>query len=376
MSFRRQALLEAGGFRHELGRIGKIPAGCEETDLCIRVGQQQPGREIVYDPEAAVDHFVPAERASLEYFTSRCRGEGRSKAILAGLVGSDDGLSEERSYIRRTLPLGFLRGIGDAFRGDVDGLARAAMLVVGLGDHDRRLPRRPAARPGGSTPRARERGRSDAAASSLRVLMVTPRSPLAQGGVERHVMETSRRIAASGRRGRGALHRARRPGRRGAGARRGDDPHRPRLARRPRLVPGAAALARDVAPALGRRPRPVLPHAGGAAGDAAGADPAASPTSSPSTAAATPQAHRNRARGAQRRLLRPLLRRAARLVAVARFEIDEYGGELGLPPENFALIPNGTDLAFAETGAAPAAATAPRRSPRSAGSSATRATTG
>jgi glycosyltransferase involved in cell wall biosynthesis len=55
---------------------------------------------------------------------------------------------------------------------------------------------------------------------------------------------------------------------------------------------------------------------------------------------------RNRARRLQRRLLRPLLVRAARLVAVARFEIDVYGGELGLPPERFALIPNGTDLAF------------------------------
>ena len=64
------------------------------------------------------------------------------------------------------------------------------------------------------------------------------------------------------------------------------------------------------------------------------------------------QAHRNAARGAQRWLLGPLLRRAARLVAVARFEIDEYGGELGLPTESFALIPNGTDLAFAETDAA------------------------
>ena len=31
-----------------------------------------------------------------------------------------------------------------------------------------------------------------------RVLMVTPRSPLAQGGVERHVMEVSRRMAAGG----------------------------------------------------------------------------------------------------------------------------------------------------------------------------------
>jgi glycosyltransferase involved in cell wall biosynthesis len=62
---------------------------------------------------------------------------------------------------------------------------------------------------------------------------------------------------------------------------------------------------------------------------------------------------RNRMRHAQRRLLRPLLARAARLVAVARFEIDDYGRELRLPPERFALIPNGTDLAFSEM-AAPA----------------------
>jgi len=55
---------------------------------------------------------------------------------------------------------------------------------------------------------------------------------------------------------------------------------------------------------------------------------------------------RNRARRAQRRLLRPLLRRAARLVAVARFEVEQYGAELGVPPERFALIPNGTDLVF------------------------------
>jgi glycosyltransferase involved in cell wall biosynthesis len=46
---------------------------------------------------------------------------------------------------------------------------------------------------------------------------------------------------------------------------------------------------------------------------------------------------------AHRRALRPLLRRAAQLVAVARFEIDMYGRELGLPPERFTLIPNGVE---------------------------------
>ena len=195
MSFRREALVEAGGFRHELGRIGKIPAGCEETDLCIRIGQRHPEGEIVYDPEAVVEHFVPGARAQTSYFSSRCRGEGRSKAILAALVGSDSGLSAERSYVRRTLPLGFLRGIGASLRGDLGGVERAAMLVFGLLATTagyvgaRRQARRIA--------RRRERlGETEDA--GLRVLMVTPLSPLSQGGVERHVMEVSRRIAAFG----------------------------------------------------------------------------------------------------------------------------------------------------------------------------------
>jgi glycosyltransferase involved in cell wall biosynthesis len=59
---------------------------------------------------------------------------------------------------------------------------------------------------------------------------------------------------------------------------------------------------------------------------------------------------RNRLRGMQMRMLGPLLRRAAGLVAVARFEIEEYGGELGIGPEQFVLIPNGTDLAFSDAG--------------------------
>jgi glycogen synthase len=53
---------------------------------------------------------------------------------------------------------------------------------------------------------------------------------------------------------------------------------------------------------------------------------------------------RHRLRVAQRALLRPLLARAAALVAVAQFEIDEYAAELRLPKSRFALIPNGVDL--------------------------------
>lgn len=49
-------------------------------------------------------------------------------------------------------------------------------------------------------------------------------------------------------------------------------------------------------------------------------------------------------RGPQRRTLRPLLARAARLVAVAQFEIDLYSRELRLPRSRFTLIPNGSDI--------------------------------
>ena len=53
---------------------------------------------------------------------------------------------------------------------------------------------------------------------------------------------------------------------------------------------------------------------------------------------------RKRARVAQRQMLRPLLARAAALVAVAQFEIDQYQHELKVPRDRFWLIPNGVDL--------------------------------
>lgn len=53
---------------------------------------------------------------------------------------------------------------------------------------------------------------------------------------------------------------------------------------------------------------------------------------------------RHSSRRIQRMILSPFLARAARLVALARFEIEQYGRELNLPPEFFVTIPNGADL--------------------------------
>ncbi|MEP7358336.1 MAG: glycosyltransferase family 2 protein, partial [Anaerolineales bacterium] len=72
MSLRRSVFAGVGGFSSEVGRVAKLPAGCEETELCIRAGQKWPAAVILYDPAAQVRHHVPAERANWRYFTARC----------------------------------------------------------------------------------------------------------------------------------------------------------------------------------------------------------------------------------------------------------------------------------------------------------------
>jgi glucosyl-dolichyl phosphate glucuronosyltransferase len=135
MSFRREAFNGVeGGFATGIGRTSAgRPLGCEETEFCIRLGQQTPGTKFVIDHRAMIWHFVPDSRCTVSYFLSRCFAEGISKSQVAASVGSGDGLSAERAYTTRTLPLGVLRGIKDLFRGDVAGGGRATAIIAGLG---------------------------------------------------------------------------------------------------------------------------------------------------------------------------------------------------------------------------------------------------
>jgi hypothetical protein len=52
--------------------------------------------------------------------------------LVTHSVGAADGLATERGYTFKTLPLGVLCGLGDALRGDLSGLGRAAGIVIGL----------------------------------------------------------------------------------------------------------------------------------------------------------------------------------------------------------------------------------------------------
>jgi GT2 family glycosyltransferase len=132
MAFRREALLQVGGFREELGRVGGFPAGCEETELAIRLRQAQPRGRIVHSSRARVEHEVADDRVHLPYFVSRCFAEGLSKAAVESHVGRDMALQSERRYVVRTLPAGVARGLGEACRGVPGGLARAGAIGLGL----------------------------------------------------------------------------------------------------------------------------------------------------------------------------------------------------------------------------------------------------
>lgn len=146
MAVRASVLDEVDGFREGGGEgatdapseirargvvraAGNIP---DDTDLAIRVKQRLPGAVWLYQPSARVLHTVTPERTTLSYFLRRCYEEGVGKANLSRVVGSEEGLSSERRHLTRVLPLGVLRGIRDALRGDGTGALRSAAIVVGL----------------------------------------------------------------------------------------------------------------------------------------------------------------------------------------------------------------------------------------------------
>jgi glycosyltransferase involved in cell wall biosynthesis len=131
MAFRRAVLIASGGFADGIGRVGRLPLGCEETELSIRARALTGGR-ILHLPKSRVSHRVTVDRLTWTYFRRRCWAEGLSKAAVRRCVGSDSALASERGYVLRTLPSGVLRCARAFLAGEAAGAARAAAIVLGL----------------------------------------------------------------------------------------------------------------------------------------------------------------------------------------------------------------------------------------------------
>jgi GT2 family glycosyltransferase len=109
MAFRASVFSQVGGFAEGIGRVGTLPLGCEETELCIRLRQANRNARVLFEPSALVHHQVSPDRLTWSYLRRRSYAEGVSKAAIAKLVGADDALSTERAYTSRIIPLALLR---------------------------------------------------------------------------------------------------------------------------------------------------------------------------------------------------------------------------------------------------------------------------
>lgn len=135
MSLRRDVLMSINGFHEAVGKgaTGLLlnDVGGDDTEVSIHVARQYPDAQFYYTPTALVWHSVPAQRATLSYFLRRSYIEGLTKAKIVSMYGANMGLSTERNYTFKVLPLGVIRGVADALlHHDPTGLARAGAIVA------------------------------------------------------------------------------------------------------------------------------------------------------------------------------------------------------------------------------------------------------
>lgn len=99
MAFRRDAVLEVGGFPVDFGRHGNFSGTGEDTAMGLEIGRHRGPGAIWYEPLATVWHAVPKARTEWRYVLRRCAMEGRAKARLSLIYGKPAMAPEARYSI-------------------------------------------------------------------------------------------------------------------------------------------------------------------------------------------------------------------------------------------------------------------------------------
>lgn len=102
-AIRREALDRLNGFVAHLDRRGTSLVSSGEQELFQRL--HGSGGKIVYWPGARVEHRVPPERVTLDYFRRRARAQGISDALLERARRRPAVLAREFARLSRLIPI-------------------------------------------------------------------------------------------------------------------------------------------------------------------------------------------------------------------------------------------------------------------------------
>jgi GT2 family glycosyltransferase len=81
--------LAVGGFREDLGRVGRRLIAGEEGELCLRL--EKTGWTTWFEPAAEISHRTSAGRLSRRYILRRAWHHGRSQACMEQMHGFESG---------------------------------------------------------------------------------------------------------------------------------------------------------------------------------------------------------------------------------------------------------------------------------------------
>jgi len=88
LGFRRQTLVEAGGWRTDLGKVNNSLISGEDHEIFHRL-QEREQYHGLYDPRITVSHHVPAARMTRRYFRRWFYWHGKTMARMPGTIHQD-----------------------------------------------------------------------------------------------------------------------------------------------------------------------------------------------------------------------------------------------------------------------------------------------
>lgn len=108
ISFRRDVLLESGGFSTSLGRVGNGNSLMSNEEVEVLKYIKETGCKAVYAPEAVVDHLVEEKRLRRDWFRRRVAWQATSDFVMNAEVAEariPECLKNVKAYLASLPPL-------------------------------------------------------------------------------------------------------------------------------------------------------------------------------------------------------------------------------------------------------------------------------